>query len=64
VQALKHAVMNTVPYIRYRPGWQSSLVFFPLSIIPSWLADLIMAKISGSGVLPASARKQVAEQTT
>jgi len=60
VQALRHAVMNTVPYIRYRPGWQSSLFFFPLSTIPSWLADLIMAKISGSGVLPASVRKQLA----
>ena len=31
VQALKHAVMNTVPQIRYRPGWQSSCVMFPLS---------------------------------
>ncbi|CAF5117215.1 unnamed protein product, partial [Rotaria sp. Silwood1] len=31
VRALQHAVMNTVPRIRYRPGWQANLFF--LSII-------------------------------
>ena len=61
VEALRHAVMNTVPRIRYRPGWQASLFFFPLSMTPSWLADLIMARISGSGVLPAGVCKQLME---
>ncbi|CAF3406565.1 unnamed protein product [Rotaria sp. Silwood2] len=61
VQALRHAVMNTMPCIRYRPGWQSSLFFFPLSMAPSWLADLIITKISGSSILPAAVRKQLTE---
>jgi NAD(P)-dependent dehydrogenase (short-subunit alcohol dehydrogenase family) len=62
VQALRHAVMNTAPRIRYRPGWQSSLFFFPLSMAPTWLVDLFMTKISGSGVLPAGIRKQLTKQ--
>ena len=63
VNALRHAVMNTVPRIRYRPGYQSSLFFFPISIAPSWLADLIMARISRSGALPAGVRTQLMEYT-
>ncbi|CAF3493699.1 unnamed protein product, partial [Rotaria sp. Silwood2] len=39
VRALQHAVINTVPHIRYRPGWQSSLIFFPLSNLPAWMID-------------------------
>ena len=58
VQALRHAVMNTKPHIRYRPGWQSTLFFLPFSMVPTWLADLIMANIFGSGVLPAGVPKQ------
>jgi NAD(P)-dependent dehydrogenase (short-subunit alcohol dehydrogenase family) len=61
VRALRHAVMNTVPCIRYRPGWQSSIFFFPLSMCPAWLADLVIARIGGSGVLPAGVRKQLTE---
>jgi NAD(P)-dependent dehydrogenase (short-subunit alcohol dehydrogenase family) len=61
VQALRHAVVNSVPRIRYRPGWQASLFFFPLSMTPSWLADLIIAKINSSSVLPAGVHKQLIE---
>ncbi|CAF0876705.1 unnamed protein product [Adineta steineri] len=61
VHALRHAVMNTNPCIHYRPGWQSSLFFSPLSMAPTWLADLIIARICGSGVLPAGVRKQHVE---
>jgi NAD(P)-dependent dehydrogenase (short-subunit alcohol dehydrogenase family) len=61
VRALQHAVMNTVPCIRYRPGWQSSVFFIPLSMSPAWLADLVIARIGDSGVLPAGVRTQLTE---
>jgi short-subunit dehydrogenase len=43
IQVLEHAIMSTTPQIRYRPGWQSSLVFFPLSILPAWLLDKMLS---------------------
>jgi len=61
VQALKHAVMNTVPRIRYRPGWQSSFVMFPISRGPAWLTDLLMIRPSLKGALPAGIRKQLTD---
>ena len=59
VRALEHAVMNTKPQIRYRPGWQSSLLFFPLSIIPAWITDFIMQVARGPNVTPAGVSKQL-----
>ncbi|CAF0836538.1 unnamed protein product [Adineta steineri] len=59
VQALKHAVMNTVPQIRYRPGWQSSYVMFPISRGPAWLADMLMIRPSLKGTPPAGISKQI-----
>ena len=44
VKALRHAVMNSVPKTRYRPGWQSSLFFFPLSMLPTSFTDFILDK--------------------
>jgi NAD(P)-dependent dehydrogenase (short-subunit alcohol dehydrogenase family) len=61
VQAVKHAVMNTVPRIRYRPGWQSSYIMFPMSRGPAWLADLFMMRPSLRGVPPAGVSKQLNE---
>ena len=52
VKALRHAVMNSVPKTRYRPGWQSSLFFFPLSMLPTCAADYILAKLGGFNVVP------------
>ena len=43
VRAIEHAIMSSTPRIRYRPGWQSSLVFFPLSLLPDWLLDLMLS---------------------
>jgi hypothetical protein len=43
IQVLEHAIMSTTPQIRYRPGWQSSLFFFPLSLLPVWLVDKILS---------------------
>ncbi|CAF0988860.1 unnamed protein product [Rotaria sordida] len=59
VQAIQHAVINTKPCIRYRPGWQSSLLFFPLSMIPTWITDLLMDTIRGQNVIPAGVHKQL-----
>ncbi|CAF4940049.1 unnamed protein product, partial [Rotaria magnacalcarata] len=39
IRVLEQAVISTIPHIRYRPGWQSSLFFYPLSILPCWLVD-------------------------
>ena len=59
VRALQHAVISTAPRIRYRPGWQSSLIFFPLSMISAWLADLFFAKTRALDVLPLGIEKQL-----
>jgi len=58
VKALRHAVMNSAPRIRYRPGWQSSLFFFPLSMLPAWLADLVLIQARGVDAAPDALRKQ------
>jgi 11-cis-retinol dehydrogenase len=59
VRALQHAVMSSAPRIRYRPGWQSSLIFFPLSVIPAWLSDIFFAKTRALDVLPIGIEKQL-----
>lgn len=59
VRALRHAVSNTQPCIRYRPGWQASLMFFPLSVIPAWLTDGIFRVVHDVHVTPASVRQQL-----
>ncbi|CAF4138518.1 unnamed protein product, partial [Adineta steineri] len=61
VRALQHAVTNTHPNIRYRPGWQSSLIFFPLSMLPAWFADFILYYGLGANVTPAGVYKQAKE---
>jgi NAD(P)-dependent dehydrogenase (short-subunit alcohol dehydrogenase family) len=61
VRTLEHAVMNTNPRIRYRPGWQSSLIFFPLSMIPAWIVNLLLIKFNKSTLLPASVYKQLSD---
>ncbi len=53
VRALEHAVMNTQPCIRYLPDWHAKLIFYPVYLLPAWLADLIMSKIVCSSMLPA-----------
>ncbi|CAF0995955.1 unnamed protein product [Rotaria sp. Silwood1] len=58
VRVLQHAVMNTTPCIRYRPGWQSSLIFFPLSTLPAWIVDWVLARLFKSTHLPAHVNKQ------
>ncbi|CAF2621809.1 unnamed protein product [Rotaria sp. Silwood2] len=59
VRALQHAIASTAPHIRYRPGWQSKFVYFPLSILPAWLTDFYYAKTRSLPILPASVNKQL-----
>ena len=59
VRALQHAVTNTEPHIRYRPGWQSSLIFFPISMLPAWIADWLLRRRTQPTALPAGVSKQL-----
>ena len=43
IRVLEDAICSTTPRIRYRPGWQSNLVLFPLSNFPVWLVDKMFA---------------------
>ncbi|CAF2831135.1 unnamed protein product [Rotaria sp. Silwood2] len=57
IRVLEHAVISTTPRIRYRPGWQSSFFFYPLSILPTWLVDKIFSL--GFNVRPDSVKNQL-----
>jgi NAD(P)-dependent dehydrogenase (short-subunit alcohol dehydrogenase family) len=59
VRALQHAVMNTVPHIRYRPGWQSGVLLFPISTLPAWIVDWLLNNLSKLPIPPASVSKQL-----
>ncbi|CAF1059118.1 unnamed protein product [Rotaria sordida] len=59
VRVLQHAVMNTVPHIRYRPGWQSSLILFPISRLPAWIVDWVLTKLDKSIPVPAGVSQQL-----
>ena len=61
VSVLKHAVMNTAPRIRYRPGWQSTYVMFPISRAPAWFADYLMLKPFAKDPPPTSVLRQLAD---
>ena len=58
VQALQHAVLNSKPEIRYRPGWQSKFFFFPLTVLPTWIADKVLIGAMNSNTEPAGLQKQ------
>ena len=58
VRVLSHAVLNSEPRIRYRPGFQSSLLFFPMSMLPACFADWFLARVSEIEILPASVANQ------
>ena len=59
VRVLEHAVMNSEPCIRYRPGWQSSVLFFPISTLPTWVADWILLRVLKLKSLPAGVSQQI-----
>jgi hypothetical protein len=51
--------MNTAPHTRYRPGIQSSLFFFPVSMLPARVADYLLGNSRKSTDIPASVKKQL-----
>ncbi|CAF3716536.1 unnamed protein product [Rotaria sp. Silwood1] len=59
VRALRHAVMNTEPRIRYRPDWQAKLFFYPISMLPAWLFDFMSLKIINPSILPVGVKNQI-----
>ena len=59
VNALQHAVSNSQPSIRYRPGWQSSCFFFPFSMIPAAITDAFIYYSRGRNVTPDGVIRQI-----
>ena len=57
IRALEDAICSTTPQIRYRPGWQSSCVFFPFVNLPVWLVDKMFA--IGFRAYPAGIKHQL-----
>jgi hypothetical protein len=57
VRVIQHAVMNTNPHIRYRPGWQSKLTYFVFCITPDRLLDRLFSL--KSKIVPASVQNQL-----
>ncbi|CAF0872078.1 unnamed protein product [Rotaria sp. Silwood1] len=45
VRAIQHAVMNSKPHIRYRPGWQGKVIFYLLYLSPTWFSDKLLSKV-------------------
>ena len=58
VRVLKHAIMNTEPCIRYRPGWQTGILF-SISMLPAWIVDWLLNNLVQLKVLPAGVSKQL-----
>ena len=63
VRAVCHAVTSSAPRIRYRPGWQSSLFCFPLSMAPAWMVDLFIGLGQRKMALPTGVLTRRQHQT-
>ncbi|CAF3272683.1 unnamed protein product [Rotaria socialis] len=59
VSAVCHAVSSSKPRIRYRPGWQSSLFCFPLSMAPDWFTDFLIGFGQRKMALPSGVLKRM-----
>ncbi|CAF3096776.1 unnamed protein product [Rotaria sp. Silwood2] len=59
VRSLQHAVMNAFPHIRYRPGWQSSFILFPLSNLPVRIIDWLLNALKKSRDPPTGISQQL-----
>ena len=42
VSAYEHAVLAYCPRVRYMPGWDAKLLYWPLTLLPEWLSDLVL----------------------
>jgi NAD(P)-dependent dehydrogenase (short-subunit alcohol dehydrogenase family) len=43
VGAIQHAITNTEPRLRYRPGWQGKLIYFVFYLSPAWFSDKLLS---------------------
>ncbi|CAF1517604.1 unnamed protein product [Rotaria sp. Silwood1] len=59
VRALQHAVMNKSPHIRYRPGWQSTFILYPLSNLPVRIIDWLLNALNKSRDPPTGVYQQL-----
>ena len=57
VRAIQHAVVNTSPRIRYRPGYQAKFIYLANKIFPAWMQDKFF--IYTSKLVPAGVRHQL-----
>jgi NAD(P)-dependent dehydrogenase (short-subunit alcohol dehydrogenase family) len=57
VRAVQHAVINTNPRIRYRPGWQAKFIFTIFYLPPVWLIDKLLA--TALHFIPDGVRNQI-----
>ncbi|CAF1335086.1 unnamed protein product [Adineta steineri] len=58
ITAMCHAVTSSKPQIRYRPGWQSSMFCYPLSLAPVWFVDLFIGLGQRKMALPSGVIKR------
>ncbi|CAF1416777.1 unnamed protein product [Adineta steineri] len=59
IQATQHAVSNTKPFIRYRPGWQSKMFFLVSQLFPSDIMDSFLTM--GPTLIPDAVHKQLTD---
>ncbi|CAF3860121.1 unnamed protein product [Rotaria sp. Silwood1] len=59
VRALRHAVMNSKPRIRYHPDWYAKIFFYPISMLPAWLVDFFTSQFMSLSFLPADVKNQI-----
>ncbi|CAF1406567.1 unnamed protein product [Adineta ricciae] len=59
VLAIQHAISNSSPAIRYRPGWQSTLFFLLSYICSTQIMDFLLNL--GEASIPAGVRHQLSE---
>lgn len=60
VDAIIHAVTSTFPKTRYRVSWMAKFVYYPLSVIPTFISDYILYLAVAPPVKPAALLPEVA----
>lgn len=63
VNAVCHAVKSSKPRIRYRPGWQSNIFCFSLSMAPAWFTDFLIGLGQRKLALPTGVLKRMEHST-
>uniref|UniRef100_A0A914S7N1 Uncharacterized protein n=1 Tax=Parascaris equorum TaxID=6256 RepID=A0A914S7N1_PAREQ len=50
-----HAITARFPRCRYRCGWDSLLIYIPLTYLPTEVVDAVLRMLTGQKVLPDAA---------